>query len=138
VPCTGAADRCENCALDLGNWFGDCDSCKPGFFRQFDAGTCLDFCPTGSIPNLITNECSNPGLDGPISNVVFNKLGPIYKGLPFGQYKLKPGFEAGHEAPQNTVTRGLFFDGGSGYVNIEGLNLNTKFSVHFWVYFFSF
>jgi hypothetical protein len=78
------------CNVDTGNWFGDCMSCKPGFFLQFNVGTCLDFCPTASIKNLITNECSDAGL-GHVSSVVFNKLGPIYKGLPFGTYHLEPG-----------------------------------------------
>jgi hypothetical protein len=62
-------------------------SCGEGFFRQFNAATCLDYCPTGSLKDLITKECSDPGL-GHISNVVFNKLGPVFKGLPFGTYKL--------------------------------------------------
>jgi hypothetical protein len=137
LPCIGAAPRCNNCATDTGNWWGDCLSCGLGFFRQYDAGTCLDLCPTGSIASLITNECENPGL-GFISNIVFNKLGILYRGLPFGIYRLQPGDVFGHFAPINTLDRGLYFDGDSGHLKISGLVLNTNFSLHSWMYFFSF
>jgi hypothetical protein len=115
IPCTLSAPRCDECNLDTGNWFGDCDSCGEGYFRQFDAATCLDFCPTGSVKSPITRECENPGL-GFISAVVFNKLGPIYHGLPFGLYRLEPGHIEGHLAPSNTIDRGIYFDGNSGHV----------------------
>jgi len=124
------------CGEDTGNWFGDCRSCKLGYFRQFDAASCLDFCPTGSLPLPLLNECADPGL-GFISSVFFNLIGPIYKGLPFGRYGLEPG-TLGGARPLNTITRGLYFDGGDGFVNISGINLNTNFSVHMWVYFFKF
>jgi len=127
------------CGADTGNWFGDCFSCQPGFFRQPDVASCLDFCPTMSIPNLLTHECSELGLDlGPISSVVFNMIGPLYKGFPFGLYRLMAGFDFNATRPINTITRGLFFDGGSGYVNLSGIVLNSKFSAHFWAYFITF
>jgi len=125
------------CNSDTGNWFGDCLSCKPGFFRQFDVATCLDFCPTGGLPIPLLNECADPGLIGAISTVLFNKLGPIYKGLPFGTYHLTPGVLGGL-APANTMDRGLFFDGGDGFVKITGIVLNSSFSAHYWVYFCTF
>lgn len=69
--------------------------------------------------------------------MVFNKLGILYKGLPFGVYHLMKG--ALLDAPPiNTITRGLFFDGGDGHVKISGIILNTNFQVHYWAYFFSF
>jgi len=126
------------CNADTGNWFGDCMSCKPGFFRAFNAASCLDHCPTGSIQLPLLNECSDPGVDGFISSVAFNKLGNVYKGLPFGLYNLVPGFDIGHLAPQSTLDRGLFFNGKSGHVKISGIILNSKFTVHFWAYFFEF
>jgi hypothetical protein len=125
------------CNVDTGKWFGDCLSCGDGFFRQFDAATCLDYCPTGSLKDLITKECSDPGFL-PISEVVFNKLGVVYKGLPFGLYRLQPGYELGHHAPINTFDRGLFFDRNTGHVKISGIILNTNFSVHYWAYLFEF
>jgi len=137
IPCIGAGLFCDMCNSDTGNWFGDCNSCKPGFFRQFNARSCLDHCPTGSIAIPLLNECPDVGLL-PVSNVVFNLLGPIYKGLPFGTFHLEAGLDFGNAAPQNTIDRGLFFDGGSGFVKINGIILNTNFSVHFWVYFFEF
>jgi hypothetical protein len=137
VPCIGAAARCDKCNTDNGNWFGDCLSCQDGFFRQFNAGTCLDYCPTGSLKDLITKECSDPGVAA-ISNVVFNKIGVLYKGLPFGTFKLSPGDQLFDFAPINTIDRGLYFDGDSGHVKISGIILNTNFSVHYWVYFCSF
>jgi hypothetical protein len=125
------------CNTDNGNWWGDCMSCQEGFFRQFNVGSCLDYCPTGSLKNLITKECSDPGL-GHISEVIFNKIGILYKGLPFGTYKLTVGDQLFHKAPINTFDRGLFFDGNSGHVKIQGIVLNTSFTVHYWVYFFDF
>jgi hypothetical protein len=137
LPCIGAAPRCNTCRGDTGNWFGDCLSCGIGFFRQFDAATCLDHCPTLSVKDLITNECSDPGFL-PISDIVFNKIGILYRALPFGLYRLQPGFDLGAHAPINTLDRGLYFGGNSGHVKISGLVLNTNFSLHYWVYFFSF
>jgi hypothetical protein len=137
LPCIGAAPRCDTCRGDNGNWFGDCLSCGDGFFRQFDAATCLDYCPTLSVKNLITKECSDPGFL-PIANVVFNKIGILYKALPFGLFRLALGDQLLHLAPVNTLTRGLYFDGDSGHVKISGLVLNTSFSLHYWVYYFSF
>jgi hypothetical protein len=125
------------CNTDNGNWWGDCFSCQEGFFRQFSVGSCLDYCPTGSLKDLITKECSDPGL-GAISSIVFNKLGVVYKGLPFGTYRLSPGDQLLHRAPVNTLDRGLFFNGNSGHVKIQGIILNTDFTVHFWVYLFEF
>jgi len=137
IPCIDAGLFCDTCSNDTGNWFGDCLSCKPGFFRQFDAATCLDFCPTGSIPLPLLNECADPGL-GAISSVVFNKLGSLYLGLPFGVFNLVPGYNFGEAAPANTIDRGLYFDGGSGHVNISGIILNTNFCIHGWIYFITF
>jgi len=128
--------RCNDCKADTGKWFGDCLTCGLGFFRQADAGSCLDYCPTGSIASILTNECE--GLDLlPISSVVFNKLGILYKGFPFGIYHLMAGASL-DSPPINTITRGLFFDGFGGYVKIGGIVLNTNFQMHFWAYFFSF
>jgi hypothetical protein len=62
----------------------------------------------------------------------------VYKGLPFGTYRLSLGDQLFHLAPINTLDRGLYFDGDSGHVKISGINLNTSFTVHFWAYFFSF
>merc|ERR1712045_6472 len=55
-----------------------------------------------------------------------------------GTYHLEPGFTLGDLAPQNTIDRGLFFDGNTGHVRISGIILNTNFSVHYWVYFCTF
>jgi hypothetical protein len=107
------------------------------YFRQPDVGTCLDYCPTGSVKNVILNECETPGL-GHVTDVFFNKIGIIYKGLPFGRFRLSPGDELFHNGPLNTITRGLFFDGNSGHVKIKNIVLNTNFSIHSWVYFFNF
>jgi hypothetical protein len=137
IPCIGAAPRCDTCRNDVGPWWSDCLSCGDGFFRQSDAASCLDYCPTGSIKDLITKECSNPGLAA-ISEVVFNKIGVLYHGLPFGVYNLEPGWNLGDLAPLNTIDRGLFFDGNTGHVKISGIILNTNFSVHFWIYFCEF
>jgi hypothetical protein len=62
----------------------------------------------------------------------------LYKGLPFGTYRLSPGDALLHLRPFNTITRGVFFDGDSGHIKISGIILNTNFSVHYWVYFFAF
>ena len=130
--------RCNDCKADTGKWFGDCLSCGLGFFRQFDAASCLDFCPTASNPNIITGECEDPALLGHISTVFFNKIGFLYKGLPFGLYRLSFGDSLFDLRPVNTITRGVFFNGLSGHINISGIVLNTNFSAHFWAYFFSF
>ena len=125
------------CNADTGNWFGDCMSCKPGFFRAFNANSCLDYCPTGSLMIPLLNECSDPGLGGFISDVAFNLFGSPYKGLPFGWYHLEPGVLGGL-APTNSIDRGLYFDGGDGFVRISDIVLNSSFSLHYWVYFCEF
>ena len=136
IPCIGLLGRCNDCREDTGNWFGDCVSCGLGFFRQYDVATCLDYCPTGSIGLPLLNECEAIGL-GHISSAFFNLLGPIYKGLPFGWYRLTSDslFDL---RPFNTITRGIWFDGDSGHLKITGIVLNTNFSIHNWVYFMSF
>jgi len=128
--------RCNDCREDTGNWFGDCLSCGLGFFRQQDAASCLPDCPTGSIGSILTGECEGLGL-GAISSVFFDKIGVLYKGLPFGLYRLETDniFDL---RPFNTITRGVYFNGLSGHIKISGIILNTNFSVHFWVYFFDF
>ena len=128
--------RCNDCREDTGNWFGDCLSCGLGFFRQQDAASCLPDCPTGSIGSIITNECEGLGL-GHISSVFFNLIGPLYKGFPFGLYRLASDslFDL---RPFNTITRGIFFNGNSGHIKISGIILNTNFSAHFWARFLSF
>ena len=136
IPCIALLGRCSDCREDTGNWFGDCLSCGLGFFRQQDAASCLPDCPTGSIGSIITNECEGLGL-GHISSVFFNLIGPLYKGFPFGLYRLASDslFDL---RPFNTITRGVFFNENSGHIKISGIVLNTNFSAHFWARFLSF
>jgi len=105
-PCVASYPRCIKCISNTGNWFSDCTECGPGFFRQFDTGSCLDSCPTGSTADE-NGICSDPSKED-LTAVTFNGVGNTYKGDPHGTYKLKEG-ENGEPAPVNTGDRGLHF-----------------------------
>jgi len=122
--CLSSAPRCSECIGDTGNWWADCVTCGEGYFRQFDTGSCLTSCPTGSTPDADRN-CSDPSKED-LSGVTFDKTGDVYKGDPHGTYSLKEG-ENGEPAPVNTGDRGLYFEEGS-TLTVDDLTLNTNFS----------
>ena len=65
ISCDTACTECD------GEYFTDCQSCESGYFKQTDAETCLDFCPTNQTSSGSTNSCisvSNEMFDLDLSN----------------------------------------------------------------------
>jgi hypothetical protein len=120
------AGICDRCDSDLGLFYGDCLSCLGDFFLQPGSRSCLNYCPSGTLPGL-ANRCGDFDVTL-VLDATFDLRDRITS-TGFGTITL-PG---GDFDPASIFNRGFYFDGVKNRLDITGLILNTQFTVITWL-----